>query len=480
MSLFVALIVVILVMSCSVSVYAQTDTPNIGTVSWSKKRYPANEFGIIQVIDKDRNSDSQIDWYPISIFSDTDKAGLIVTATETDKSSSILEAKIFFTDTGNTIGNRLRVSAGDNIYAQYDDSTLPDPYGNTDMLQIVGTALITEPSDAGISYDTMNLWQQRQLGFPTEKLHCKDGLVLATKTDYEDPVCLKETTLAKLASRGLVQKFTEPIQDNTKSNNVTVELDKKIYTWTDWVSIKITSPGDNLDSNVIDEIGNRDSSKLRIYSGNTRVYSGNSGLNNYKLVETGPDTGVFAGQINLVGTLHDANGQEQGGMPKYSLSGKGEGPSSGNLEVGIGRGITASYEYLKDKATLATALVQWNLGMISWLDGIYSENGHGKIRVNDPDLNLRPDESDTATINVKSTSDEKGIFLVATETGKSTGVFTGTVLFTTGDSDQNSFRLKVVPGDVITATYSEFTLPYPYQIRDQMDITNSTLIGFKH
>ena len=470
-----------LTLSYSTSVYGMADEPGIGMVSWSKKSYPANEFGIIQVTDKDRNSDPQrIEVFPISIFSDTDKAGFIAMATETNESSGIFEAKIFFTDTGNTIGNRLRVSAGDHVYARYDDFTLPDPYSNTDILQIVGTALITEPSDAAINYDTMPLWQQRQLGFPIEKLHCKNGLVLATKINYENPVCLKETTLATLASRGLVQKLTEPIRDNTKSNLVTVELDKKIYAWTDRVYIKITSPGDNLDSNTIDTIGNRDSSKLRIYSGNTRVYSANSGLNNYKLVETGPDTGIFAGQISLVGTLHDANGQEQGGIPKYSQSGKGEGPSGGNLEVGIGRGVTASYEYLKDKAALATALVQWNLGTISWLDGLYSENGHGKISVNDPDLNLHPDEPDTMTVNVKSTSDEKGIFLVATETGKSTGVFTGTVLFTTGDSAQNSFRLKVAPGDVITATYTEFTLPYPYQNNDQMDITNSTLIGFKH
>jgi hypothetical protein len=75
----------------------------------------------------------------------------------------------------------------------------------------------------------------------------------------------------------------------TSNFGATVELDQKVYTWTDKVYITIVAPDHNFDSNLIDEIGDTTNDAIKI---STRGYS----INNYKLVETGTDTGIFTGK----------------------------------------------------------------------------------------------------------------------------------------------------------------------------------------
>ena len=72
-----------------------------------------------------------------------------------------------------------------------------------------------------------------------------------------------------------------------------VELDRTEYTTTDKVYIVIVAPNLNRNSNIVDTIGNDDSSTITIST--DRNY-----LTNYKLVERGKDTGIFEGEITLV------------------------------------------------------------------------------------------------------------------------------------------------------------------------------------
>jgi len=87
----------------------------------------------------------------------------------------------------------------------------------------------------------------------------------------------------------------------TSNFGATVELDQKVYTWTDKVYITIVAPDHNFDSNLVDDIGNTDIDPVKV---STR---GNK-LDNYKLVETGTDTGIFTGEVILTGFTHDADG----------------------------------------------------------------------------------------------------------------------------------------------------------------------------
>ena len=90
----------------------------------------------------------------------------------------------------------------------------------------------------------------------------------------------------------------------TSNFGATIELDQRVYTWTDKVYVTVVAPDHNIDSDQVDEIGNNDDYPIRISTrGNERE--------KYKLVETGADTGIFTGEIILTGFQpHDADGDK--------------------------------------------------------------------------------------------------------------------------------------------------------------------------
>ena len=88
----------------------------------------------------------------------------------------------------------------------------------------------------------------------------------------------------------------------TSNFGATIELDQKVYTWTDKVYITIVAPDHNFDSGLVDEIGNTANDPIKV---STR---GNQ-LDNYKLVESGADTGIFIGEVTLKGFAFDADGE---------------------------------------------------------------------------------------------------------------------------------------------------------------------------
>ena len=257
----------------------------------------------------------------------------------------------------------------------------------------------------------------------------------------------------------------------TSNFGANIELDKKIYSWTDKVQITVIAKDHNFDGDLIDEIGDNDPYPIIISTWN-------STLNKYKLVETGPDTGVFTGNIELTGFLHNADGNDVTGdvdgadtNPKTS----GTGPTNGFLESNSNDGLTVSFEFSEDETVVGSALIQWSIGQIRWLEESYSSSDTGVVRVIDPDMNLNPSRFDNFDIDVWSDSDAGGIDLTVTETDDATGIFEGTVFFSTSD-ESSGHRLRVLDGDAITAEYEDNTLPSPYTPTDDLDIVAKSLI----
>jgi hypothetical protein len=91
-------------------------------------------------------------------------------------------------------------------------------------------------------------------------------------------------------------------------------------------------------------------------------------------------------------------------------------------------------------------------------------------------MNLNPESVDNLNVDVWSDSDSGGIDLTVTETDEATGMFEGTVSFTTTD-DSSGHRLRVAEGDSVTAEYEDNTLPDPYTTADELDITATAFIG---
>jgi len=255
-----------------------------------------------------------------------------------------------------------------------------------------------------------------------------------------------------------------PLLLQTQSTDATVAFDKKAYTWTSLVQIRVYAPDFNSDPNLIDTIDVSVSTR-----GNT--------LSSYKLVETGTHTGIFAGSVTLTGdpSLKGTGGVDGQGMNPSGLQ-SGNGPNDGFLPSENSDGVTISFLYNEHQTIAGSALVQWNTGQIQWLEQNYQLNEQGILQIIDPDMNLSPKAIDKFETSVWSDSDSGGTKIAMTETGKDTGIFQGNVYFTT-ESKSSGERLHVTSGDTITGEYVDRTLPYPHSPSDEVRLTATTSIG---
>ena len=206
----------------------------------------------------------------------------------------------------------------------------------------------------------------------------------------------------------------------TSNFGATIELDQKVYTWTDKVYITIVAPDHNMDSGLVDEIGESSDDPIKVSS------RGNE-IDRYKLVESGADTGIFIGEVTLAGFIHDADGDgtnditsSASTLTSDSYDGDGTpaqtGPTEGKLATTDNDGITVSFEFSEDETVVGSALVRWNIGEVQWLEASYPASGTGVVRVIDADMNLNPEAIDNFEVDAWSDSDAGGIDLTVTET----------------------------------------------------------------
>ncbi|MDH3737527.1 MAG: hypothetical protein OEQ94_10995, partial [Nitrosopumilus sp.] len=116
---------------------------NLGVIQFVNANILSNDSAIIRIIDLDMNLNPEaLDSIPIHVFSNSDVAGITVDAIETSESSGSFIVTISLSQTLPSSGNRLYSISGDQIFAKYDDYTLPVPYSTSDNLQIETSAKI--------------------------------------------------------------------------------------------------------------------------------------------------------------------------------------------------------------------------------------------------------------------------------------------------------------------------------------------------
>ena len=208
-----------------------------------------------------------------------------------------------------------------------------------------------------------------------------------------------------------------------------IKLDKSVYTWTDRVNITVTSPSQNLDPNKIETIGNDTRGTIKI---STR---GNS-IGPYMLVETGPNTGIFAGYVTLTGdyAIKGTIGVDGKGKNPSGAGPSGVGPIDGLLPAEDSDGISVTFEN-QSKSVSTSAYIRWNTGEVTWLHP--TSLGQRVLQIIDADMNLNPDTIDSFLTPVFSNYDLAGIELNMTETGQDTGIFQGIIHFTNFTSSGN-------------------------------------------
>ncbi|WP_100182547.1 hypothetical protein [Candidatus Nitrosotenuis aquarius] len=259
--------------------------------------------------------------------------------------------------------------------------------------------------------------------------------------------------------------FAEQIPDYYKPY-APIYFDRDIYSWTDKVRITIAAPAWNANQYGIDSIGDD-------FDHPIKISTSSASLNQYKLTETSPNSGVFTGEIILSGFAHDADGDgDDDTTPRTS----GSGPTGGFLETDRDDGLTISFEFADGVVLTESAQIQWNIAEAEFSNPNYLENDQVLIQVIDPDMNLNPETLDDVQIDVSSDSDSAGIKVIATETDDESGIFEATIILTQSD-DSSGNRLRALDGDTITAIYKDRTLPAPNSIRDDLDIIAKSQVG---
>ena len=292
---------------------------------------------------------------------------------------------------------------------------------------------------------------------------------LTTDLDSGEKIALEYVDYGVAGEDNYSTTSTEDIGLTIYTSNfgATIELDKKVYTWTDRVFVNITAPDHNTDSGLVNEIGGNSTLTAQTRS---------SSLTNYKLTETGPDTGIFSGEITLVGFAHDADGVSGNEGPTQTQVPAATGPTNGYLGASDSDGVTVSFTYSEDQTVISSSLVRWNISEVAFSEDAYLANSSAIVTVSDIDMNLNPDAVENFEVELWSDSDSGGIDLTVTETSESTGVFEGTVYFTTTDAS-SGHTLRVSEGDTITTSYGDNTLPTPYSASDELEVTATAVIG---
>lgn len=246
-----------------------------------------------------------------------------------------------------------------------------------------------------------------------------------------------------------------------------VELDKAIYDWADRVVITITAPDHNQDGEKEESIGTT-SLPIKV---STRAETAPSGSTSYTLRETGEDTGVFTGEYVLKGFAHSSV------ITSVSTDLTKTGNTDGVIKTsGQTDGLTVSYEYTDGSVSLASALIAWNIGEISFSDSSVSPGGSTVVQLIDGDLDIDPDVINTKTASVWSDSDSGGIQITLHENGEDTGVFETEIFFSADDKSTGSL-LRVSEGDTVTVEYTDATLPEPYEAGDSLTLAATTTVG---
>ena len=222
-------------------------------------------------------------------------------------------------------------------FAQYYGNVLVVDVQTDRPVYVIGESMEITVTVSKVTDNPITLWleNKNEIIFNIGEFYLESSGILQVKHNFDDPI------LQRGEEYTIVADYLDVIEYSTiyASNfGARVELDKKIYSWNDKVSISISSPVHNINSDKIDEIGHIEENEITI---STR----GSKLGKYKFVETGLDTGIFTGAVTLAS----------------STSGKtteGNGPIDGMIKADDEDGITVSFHYSTDEQIIGSALIR--------------------------------------------------------------------------------------------------------------------------
>lgn len=236
----------------------------------------------------------------------------------------------------------------------------------------------------------------------------------------------------------------EPVQGRAvaESGSTKIELDKTNY-----------HPYSRIHMTVTDKNKNTDRFRSDVIFVKVVRDSDNTGLT-YKLVETGRDTGVFDGYVDLRGP----EGRD-GGV----------GPRDGTIKVNVNDKVKISF----GPATI-TVPIQYNEAKVFWGKSRYVIGEQGRLTVMEPDMNKNAEI--TEVLKVTLTLKNVKISYDLRETEPNSGIFVANVPFVEAAGTVLEKEVGVIYGDTITAVYDDKTLPTNESLTVKASIVISDVI----
>jgi len=450
---------------------ATTDTATMfvdsATAMLDAAGYAVDDIVGFSIADVDRDLDpAAADSFSVNLRSDVDVVGINVDVTETGNATGIFEgdATLKSTGTSDDAGDVLRVDPGGVVTLTYNEpvyasntttarTDTADVFSNGTLaldaqlysLPDTATFTVTDPDlDTSGTPDTVDVHFESttdpgsidvtltETGNATgvftgtatftdtgpsddvnDVLHIASGdTVTAT---YAETTTFSGTDADRVATAGIV------VDDGTAS------LDERRYRLLQTATLTVEDSDENLSATTPDVV----TATLDSTTDPTGI--------SVDLTETGNATGVFTGTATFTTAASNDN------TDLLSVA-QGDTITLTYLEKVFAGGTAERTDTAKMYTNDATAALDAT---------VYSLDGTATITVTDGDRNLDVDVAETVTVTLTSTSDGTGISVVLTETGVSTGIFSGAATFSDTASDDTADVLRVAAGGTITLTYAE-------------------------
>ncbi|ABX13358.1 hypothetical protein [Nitrosopumilus maritimus] len=187
---------------------------NVGTMDYTRMFNGYGESFLITVNDPDMNlNPDTLDTLSIQVFSDSDKAGLVIDAKELHDSPGTFVA-YFSTSQDDSSGRSLYALPDDVIYVQYDDHTLPKPYSVNDDLA-VSVELHPFPFE---QLDAKNIeWSQANY---STKNGTSSAKIIVTDHEQNKFANSIDTVKAKILSDSSLEGITIDLYETSKDSGV--------------------------------------------------------------------------------------------------------------------------------------------------------------------------------------------------------------------------------------------------------------------
>ncbi|KUO75953.1 MAG: hypothetical protein APF77_24315 [Clostridia bacterium BRH_c25] len=422
----------------------------------------------ITVTDKDMNKRTDsIDTVDVKVTSDIDPGGVYVKLYETKADSGIFSADISFsTYSSNAARNTLKIAPKSDFKVLYNDewnemNKKNVPVEATAKFQLVEGVISTSAEEGSDLNGSITITVKDPDGDISNQKNTLPVNITSGSSSKGLTLWLVETGASSGSFRGTLYFSTRQVEDKDKRdvtlivsqgdeikityNDTTVPEGKSLkisrtYTWSHQkAEIKLDKDsysGYNSCANItiIDAEANRnpksiDSVKVKISGDSMPEFT-------VTINETKADSGQFKGQVYF---------------------GRQESRTTNKLKVAAGDTFYVVYEDQGDYSFGAVeTAAEWypqNAELKLDRDSYYGNDAKVGITVKDWDMAANINEKDNITVFVGIAGNPPMLKLSLTETGKNTGIFTGTLAVNGTSSRYSNLRLK--DGEVLEVKYTD-------------------------